>query len=161
MKKMTEEATRCFDSPIGNILIVARDNKVVHLSMGGSKVANSGSATVLDIAEKQLKSFFEGKSRVLDFDVELKGTEFQRAVWAEISKIGFGDTKTYGEIAQAIGRPKAVRAVGGAVGANPVPLVVGCHRVLGTSGKITGYSGGDGLPTKRWLLALEGLTAKE
>jgi methylated-DNA-[protein]-cysteine S-methyltransferase len=161
MKKMTEEATRCFDSPIGNIVVNARNNKVVHLTMGGPTVANSGSSKVLDTAEKQLKNFFAGKSRVLDFDVEPQGTKFQRAVWAEISKIGFGETKTYGEIAQAIGRPKAVRAVGGAVGANPVPLIVGCHRVLGTSGKITGYSGGDGLPTKRWLLALEGLKAKE
>ncbi|MEN9956865.1 MAG: hypothetical protein RIR46_473 [Actinomycetota bacterium] len=158
---MTEEATRCFDSPIGNILVIARNNKVVHLTMGGPAYPNSGNAKVLDTAEKQLKNFFSGKSRVLDFDVELKGTDFQRAVWAEISKIGFGETKTYGEIAIAIGRPKAVRAVGGAVGANPVPLVIGCHRVLGTSGKITGYSGGDGLPTKRWLLALEGLKAKE
>lgn len=158
---MTEEATRCFDSPIGNILLKARNNKVVYLTMGGPKVENSGSAKVLDLAEKQLKNYLAGKSRVLDFDVELKGTEFQRAVWDEISKIGFGETKTYGEIAHAIGRPQAVRAVGGAVGANPVPLVVGCHRVLGSSGKITGYSGGDGLPTKRWLLALEGLKAKE
>jgi methylated-DNA-[protein]-cysteine S-methyltransferase len=161
MKKMTEEATRCFDSPIGNIFLKARNNKVVYLTMGGPGVANSGNAKVLDLAEKQLKNYFAGKSRVLDFDVDLQGTEFQRAVWAEISKIGFGEVKTYGEIAQAIGRPKAVRAVGGAVGANPVPLVVGCHRVLGGSGKITGYSGGDGLPTKRWLLALEGLKAKE
>ena len=161
MKKMTEEATRCFDSPIGNILLKARNNKVVYLTMGGPKVENSGSAKVLDLAEKQLTNYFAGKSRVLDFDVELNGTEFQRAVWDEISKIGFGETKTYGDIAHAIGHPKAVRAVGGAVGANPVPLVVGCHRVLGSSGKITGYSGGDGLPTKRWLLALEGLKAKE
>ncbi len=158
---MTEQATRCFDSPVGNIVVIARNNRVVHLSMGGPQVENTGTASVLEVAEKQLKSYFAGKTRLLDFDVELKGTEFQLAVWGEISKIGFGETKTYGEIAQAIGRPKAVRAVGGAVGANPVPLVVGCHRVLGTSGKITGYSGGDGLPTKRWLLALEGLTAKE
>jgi methylated-DNA-[protein]-cysteine S-methyltransferase len=161
MKKMTEEATRCFDSPIGNIVVIARNNKVVHLTMGGPKLENSGHSKVLDAAEKQLKNYFAGKGHDLDFDVELRGTEFQRAVWAEISKIGFGETKTYGEIAEAIGRPKAVRAVGGAVGANPVPLVVGCHRVLGSSGKITGYSGGDGLPTKRWLLALEGLKAKE
>jgi methylated-DNA-[protein]-cysteine S-methyltransferase len=158
---MTEEATRCFDSPIGKIVLKAHNNKVVSLTMGGPGAPDVGSAKVLDLAEKQLKSYFAGKSRVLDFDVELKGTEFQRAVWGEISKIGFGKTKTYGEIAVAIGRPSAVRAVGGAVGANPVPLVVGCHRVLGSSGKITGYSGGDGLPTKRWLLALEGLKAKE
>lgn len=158
---MTEEATRCFDSPIGNIILFARNNKVFQLTMGGPAIPNSGNSKVLDTAEKQLKNFFAGKSRDLDFDVELRGTEFQRAVWAQISKIGFGETKTYGEIAAAIGRPKAVRAVGGAVGANPVPLIVGCHRVLGASGKITGYSGGDGLPTKRWLLALEGLKAKE
>ena len=158
---MTEEATRCFNSPIGNILLVARNNKVVYLTMGGPVAPDSGKASVLDKAEKQLKQYFAGQTKVLDFDVELEGTEFQRAVWAQIANIGFGETMTYGEIAEAIGRPKAVRAVGGAVGANPVPLVIGCHRVLGASGKITGYSGGDGLPTKRWLLALEGLTAKE
>jgi methylated-DNA-[protein]-cysteine S-methyltransferase len=161
MKKMTEEATRCFESPIGNIFLKARNNKVVFVAMGVSGKANEGKASVLDDAEKQLKRYFAGKSRVLDFDVSVEGTEFQRAVWGEIAKIGFGETKTYGEIAEAIGRPKAVRAVGGAVGANPVPLVIGCHRVLGSSGKITGYSGGDGLPTKRWLLKLEGLEARE
>ena len=158
---MTEVATRCFDSPIGNIYLEARNNKVVFLTMGGPKVADSGSSAVLDDAEKQLKSYFSGQGKNLDFAVEVNGTEFQRAVWQQISEIPFGETKTYGEIAEAIGRPKAVRAVGGAVGANPVPLIIGCHRVLGASGKITGYSGGDGLPTKRWLLALEGLTAKE
>jgi methylated-DNA-[protein]-cysteine S-methyltransferase len=89
------------------------------------------------------------------------GTEFQKSVWKQISKIPFGKLKTYKDIADAIGKPKAARAVGGAVGSNPVPLVVGCHRVLGASGEITGYSGGDGLPTKRWLLQHEGLTAKE
>jgi methylated-DNA-[protein]-cysteine S-methyltransferase len=161
MKNMTQEAIRCFESPVGNIVLTSRNNKVIHLTMGGPAVENSGDAAVLDIAEKQLRNYFAGKTQILDFDVELKGTEFQRAVWDEIRKIGFGETKTYGDIAVAIGRPKAVRAVGGAVGANPVPLVVGCHRVLGASGTITGYSGGDGLPTKRWLLSLEGLKAKE
>lgn len=161
MKIMTQEATRCFDSPIGNIFVRAIENKVVFLTMGGPALADSGKASVLDEAEKQLKRYFAGKSQVLDFEVEVRGTEFQRAVWNEISKIGFGETKTYGEIAEAIGRPKAVRAVGGAVGANPVPLVIGCHRVLGAAGKITGYSGGEGLPTKRWLLKLEGLEARE
>jgi methylated-DNA-[protein]-cysteine S-methyltransferase len=161
MRKMTEEATRCFDSPIGNIFMVARNNKIIYLTMGGPAVTSSGKSSELDKAEKQLKQYFAGKGKTLDFAVEVQGTEFQRAVWSEIATIPFGETKTYGEIAEAIGRPKAVRAVGGAVGANPVPLVIGCHRVLGASGKITGYSGGDGLPTKRWLLALEGLTAKE
>jgi methylated-DNA-[protein]-cysteine S-methyltransferase len=161
MKNMTEVATRCFESPIGNIYLEARNNKVVFLTMGGPKVADAGQASVLDLAKQQLTDYFEGKSKTLDFAVEVSGTEFQRAVWQQISEIPFGQTKTYGEIAEAIGRPKAVRAVGGAVGSNPVPLVIGCHRVLGAAGKITGYSGGDGLPTKRWLLTLEGLKAKE
>jgi methylated-DNA-[protein]-cysteine S-methyltransferase len=161
MKRMTEEATRSFESPIGNIFLRARDNRVVFISMGGPVIADSGKAPVLDEAENQLTKYLAGKSKVLDFAVEVHGTDFQQAVWSEISNIGFGETKTYGEIAEAIGRPKAVRAVGGAVGANPVPLVIGCHRVLGASGKITGYSGGDGLPTKRVLLALEGIKAKE
>lgn len=158
---MTEESIRCFDSPIGNILLKARDNKVVSVTMGGPAVSNRGQASVLDLAQRQLMDYFAGNSKVLDFEVEVEGTDFQREVWAEIAKIEFGRTKTYGEIAEAIGKPKAVRAVGGAVGANPVPLVIGCHRVLGAAGKITGYSGGDGLPTKRWLLKLEGLSAKE
>ncbi len=158
---MTEETTRCFESPIGNIFVQAKNNKVVFITMGGPIVADKGQSRVLDEAEAQLSEYFSGKSKVLDFAVEVQGTEFQRAVWAEISNIGFGETKTYGEIAEAIGQPKAVRAVGGAVGANPVPLIIGCHRVLGAAGKITGYSGGDGLPTKRWLLALEGIAAKE
>ena len=158
---MTEVATRCFDSPIGNIYLEARNNKVVFLTMGGSKVADAGQASVLDLAQQQLTEYFKGNSKTLDFPVEANGTEFQKAVWQQIAEIPFGETKTYGEIAEAIGRPKAVRAVGGAVGSNPVPLVIGCHRVLGAAGKITGYSGGDGLPTKRWLLTLEGLTAKE
>jgi methylated-DNA-[protein]-cysteine S-methyltransferase len=97
----------------------------------------------------------------LDFAVELHGTAFQEAVWAEIAKLGFGKVATYADIASAIGNPKAVRAVGGAVGSNPVPLVVGCHRVLGASKKITGYSGGEGIPTKKWLLAHESIEYRD
>jgi methylated-DNA-[protein]-cysteine S-methyltransferase len=87
--------------------------------------------------------------------VELNGTEFQRSVWKQIAKIPFGKTVSYADIANKIGKPLASRAVGGAVGSNPVPLIVGCHRVMGASGRITGYSGGEGIPTKRWLLELE------
>ena len=87
-------------------------------------------------------------------------TEFQKSVWRQIARIPFGKTKSYADIAKAIGKPKAARAVGGAVGSNPVPLVVGCHRVMGASGKITGYSGGKGIPTKQWLLEHEGIESK-
>ncbi|MEY3856328.1 MAG: hypothetical protein RJA45_798 [Actinomycetota bacterium] len=155
------DAKLTFDSPVGAITLLAYDNKVVYLTMGNYITPDFGKASVLQDAKKQLTSYFKGKSKDLDFATELKGTVFQRAVWAEISKIGFGEVTTYAEIAKNIGNPKAVRAVGGAVGSNPVPLIVGCHRVLGASGKITGYSGGDGLPTKRWLLALEGIETKD
>jgi len=168
---MTEELIRIVNSPIGRIVLRARDNKLVSLQIEGS--AKSGveqsefptgqqsKAKILDEAEKKLARYFSGKATDLSIPLDLQGTDFQKSVWREIAKIGYGETKTYVEIAEAIGKPKASRAVGGAVGANPIPLIVGCHRVLGASGKITGYSGGDGLPTKRWLLAHEGLTAKE
>jgi methylated-DNA-[protein]-cysteine S-methyltransferase len=155
------DAKLTFDSPVGAVTLLARDNKVVYLTMGSYITADFGKASVLQDAKKQLTSYFKGKSKELDFEVSLGGTEFQRSVWKEIEKVGFGEVTTYADIAKNIGNPKAVRAVGGAVGSNPVPLVIGCHRVLGTSGTITGYSGGDGIPTKRWLLNLEGIETKD
>ena len=160
LRNMEFDANLSFNSPLGRIALYARDNRIVFIEMCGDAVPDSGKAKVLGEARKQLERYFSGKSKVLDFAVSFTGTEFQRAVWGQIAKIGFGESISYAQIAARIGNPKAVRAVGGAVGANPVPLVIGCHRVLGADGKITGYSGGDGLPTKRWLLAHEGLVAK-
>ena len=151
------DAKLTFESPVGVVTLLSKDNKVVFLSMGNEVTPDFGKASVLKEAQKQLQAYFKGKSRELNFPVSLGGTTFQQSVWKEIEKVGFGEVTTYAEIAKNIGNPKAVRAVGGAVGSNPVPLVIGCHRVLGASGKITGYSGGDGIPTKRWLLALEGI----
>ncbi len=161
MNLPNHDAKLTFSAPVGAVTLLANDNKVVYLTMGNDITPDFGKASVLQDAKKQLTSYFKGKSKALDFATELKGTTFQKAVWAEIAKIGFGEVTTYAEIAKNIGNPKAVRAVGGAVGSNPVPLIIGCHRVLGASGKITGYSGGDGLPTKRWLLALEGIETKD
>jgi methylated-DNA-[protein]-cysteine S-methyltransferase len=153
------DANLSFNSPIGPIALFARDNRIVFIEMCGDPIADSGKAKVLGEARKQLERYFAGKRTELDFEVSLGGTDFQRAVWGEIAKVGFGESITYAQIAQRIGNRKAVRAVGGAVGSNPAPLIIGCHRVLGADGKITGYSGGEGLPTKRWLLAHEGLVA--
>lgn len=157
MNVPNHDAKLTFDSPVGAITILSNENKVVFLTMGSDITPDFGKASVLQDARKQLTNYFKGKTKELGFAVQLQGTDFQKAVWKEIAKIGFGEITTYAEIAKNIGNPKAVRAVGGAVGSNPVPLVVGCHRVLGASGRITGYSGGDGIPTKRWLLALEGI----
>ena len=92
-----------------------------------------------------------------DFDVpvRLSGTPFQQAVWAELERLGWGEATSYGALAAAVGKPGSARAIGGAVGANPIPIIVGCHRVLASDGRITGYSGGDGIPTKLWLLGHE------
>jgi len=157
----SHDAKLTFDSPVGAVTLFSNDNKVVCLTMGSDITPDFGKASVLNDAKKQLQDYFKGKTKDLNFPVELNGTEFQKSVWNEIAKVGFGEVTTYAEIAENIGNPKAVRAVGGAVGSNPVPLAVGCHRVLGASGKITGYSGGDGIPTKRWLLALEGIATRD
>jgi methylated-DNA-[protein]-cysteine S-methyltransferase len=157
MQTPNHDAKLTFESPVGAITLLSKDNRVVFLTMGSEITPDFGKASVLNDAKKQLQAYFKGKSKDLNFPVALGGTKFQQSVWREIEKVGFGKVTTYAEIAKNIGNPKAVRAVGGAVGSNPVPLVIGCHRVLGASGRITGYSGGDGIPTKRWLLNLEGI----
>lgn len=154
------DASISFDSIIGAITIESTNEKITRLTIGQSSPA-FGSSSVLREAKKQLNEYFAGKRTKFDLPVSLEGTEFQRAVYKQIAKIGFGKTISYAEIASKVGKPLAARAVGGAVGSNPVPLIVGCHRVLGASGRITGYSGGDGLPTKRLLMKLEGIEIKE
>ena len=172
MKTVTFDSSITIDSPIGPIALKSFENAVVKVDLLGLAPTTaaaepvpastpSATAKVLVAAARQLEDFFAGKRKTLEFPVAYNGTDFQRAVWNEIAKIGFGEAITYAEIARRIGNPSAVRAVGGAVGSNPVPLVIGCHRILGSGEKITGYSGGDGLPTKRWLLAHEGISYRD
>ena len=102
----------------------------------------------------QLQAYFDGASESFDLPLDLQGSAFQRAVWAALLAIESGATRSYADIARAIGAPRAVRAVGSAVGRNPVSVIVPCHRVVGSGGALTGYAGG--LDRKRALLALEG-----
>ena len=155
------DANSHIDSPVGVINLFARGTKLVGLTMGGEAQQAAGKASVLTEAGKQLTEYFDGKRKTFKLDYELDGTEFQKSVWKQIAKTGFGKVITYGEIAAKIGNPQAARAIGGAVGQNPVPLIVGCHRVLGSNGRITGYSGGNGLVTKWQLLELEGIEARD
>ena len=167
MKTVIFDSSTTIDSPIGPIVLKSRGQAVVKVDLLGlshsalTEASSIAPAPVLVQAAGQIAEFFKGARKDLDFAVEPAGTEFQRAVWGEIAKLGFGEVITYAEIARRIGNPSAVRAVGGAVGSNPVPLVIGCHRILGSGDKITGYSGGDGLPTKRWLLAHEGIEYRD
>lgn len=102
---------------------------------------------------RQLKQYFAGKREEFDLPLAPEGTEFQRAVWRRLQEIPYGETISYGELAKRIGNPKASRAVGAANGSNPIPIVIPCHRVIGSNGKLTGFGGG--LPVKERLLALE------
>jgi methylated-DNA-[protein]-cysteine S-methyltransferase len=105
-------------------------------------------------AARQLREYFDGNLREFDLPLDLQGTDFQKRVWQELETIPYGDIRSYAQIAGAIGSPKAVRAVGAANGANPIPIVIPCHRVIGSSGKLVGYGGG--LPLKKRLLEIEG-----
>lgn len=154
--KISNRSTATFLSPIGPIGLVAEGEKLVAVAIG-KKYSKTGSAKILTTAAKQLEEYFAGKRSSFELATATKGTKFQESVWREIARLPFGYATSYGQIAKRIGNQKASRAVGAAVGANPLPLVVGCHRVLGSGGKITGYTGGKGLKTKAWLLNHEGI----
>jgi len=102
---------------------------------------------------RQLQAYFGGELKDFDLPLSLEGTEFQLHVWRSLRTIPYGETISYGQLAQRIGKPKAVRAVGLANGCNPIPIIIPCHRVIGSDGSLTGFGGG--LPSKRKLLALE------
>lgn len=149
--KLSPKAVASVESPIGPITLISQGEKIVRVELG-KKARAEGSSKVLIEAKNQLAAYFAGKLERFSVPIEAVGTEFQKSVWKEISKIGFGRKLSYGEIAAKIGNPAASRAVGAAVGSNPTPLLVGCHRVLGSTGKITGFTGGKGIKTKAWLL---------
>lgn len=110
-------------------------------------------------AVDELRRYFAGERVQFSCPLDLRGTPFQLSVWRELCRIPYGETRSYGEIASAIGQPSASRAVGAANGANPVAIIVPCHRVIGSGGTLTGYAGG--LPAKSWLLSLEGVRHKD
>ena len=149
-----------FDSPIGRIELQADDVQLTSLSIErDGALPHDGeperTSALLEATRAQLLEYFAGTRTDFDVPVRLAGTPFQQSVWAELRRLGWGEAISYGALAAAVGRPGSARAIGGAVGANPVPIIVGCHRVLASDGRVTGYSGGEGVPTKLWLLAHE------
>ncbi|MCH1602803.1 MAG: methylated-DNA--[protein]-cysteine S-methyltransferase [Luminiphilus sp.] len=109
---------------------------------------------ILNAAADELSQYFSGARRNFSVPLQPHGTGFQLSVWSELQKVGWGETCTYGEIAERLGRPKGFRAVGGAVGRNPIPIFIPCHRIVGANGALTGFSGG--LDNKQILLGYEG-----
>lgn len=149
---------RIIDSPVGPLTLAGRDTTLAHLRMAGQTHEPDRSGWVEDDdafgdAVGQLGAYFAGELTSFDVDLELVGTEFQRRVWAALQTIPYGETRSYGEIAAQIDAPGASRAVGLANGRNPIGIIVPCHRVIGSSGSLTGYGGG--LDRKRALLELE------
>jgi methylated-DNA-[protein]-cysteine S-methyltransferase len=154
---------RRMNTPIGRIEIESDGEAITSLSIEtGGHLPSDGvpesPIPLLERAVEQLDEYFRGERTSFDLPIVTNGSPFQQAVWREIAEIGFGSTRSYGTLGLATGRATAGRAVGGAVGANPIPIIVPCHRVLASNGRITGYSGGDGIPTKQWLLDHEGIT---
>ena len=153
---------RTFDSPVGRLTLVATDDGLAAVlwekDRAGRVRLNSEAEhdihPVLAEAERQLREYFSGHRRAFDLNLDVTGTAFQRTVWNALLTIPFGETRSYADIARQIGKPTAARAVGAANGRNPVSIIAPCHRVIGSTGKLTGFAGG--LDVKGRLLALEG-----
>jgi methylated-DNA-[protein]-cysteine S-methyltransferase len=147
------------DTPVGLLLLQANENglrEIRFLKAGQPVLPKSDwqeDPGAFREPIRQLRAYFAGQLEEFDIRLAPQGTLFQQRVWTEISKIPYGGTVSYGELARRIGNPKASRAVGLANGSNPIPIIIPCHRVIGSNGKLTGYGGG--LPIKRKLLALE------
>jgi methylated-DNA-[protein]-cysteine S-methyltransferase len=148
-----------FESPVGPLLLAGSKAGLQLVSFAaGNRARNIDPEWRLDNAAfgeviQQLQSYFAGERKHFDLSLLLQGTDFQKTVWTALREIPYGETISYKELAEMIGKPKAVRAVGAANGANPIPIIIPCHRVIGNDGSLTGFGGG--LPLKKRLLELE------
>lgn len=155
-----------FSSPVGKLLMLAKNNYLIHLNFDKEKmtcypnwILNDNLPIFKKTAEALTRYFNGEKETFANIEINyVQGTEFQRNVWNALRKISYGDISSYGELATAINNPKAVRAVGGAVGRNPVSIIIPCHRILGKNRELTGFGGG--LAVKRYLLSLEKINYK-
>ena len=149
-------------SPVGELKLVANGSRLAAILWENDKpgrvrlgpMSEAPDNPILMRTAQQLREYFAGRRNRFDLDLDFAGTEFQKKVWAALLTIPFGETRSYSEIARQIGNPSAVRAVGAANGKNPISIVAPCHRVIGASGKLTGFAGG--LEAKEQLLTLEG-----
>ncbi|WP_104403133.1 methylated-DNA--[protein]-cysteine S-methyltransferase [Vibrio penaeicida] len=161
MKNLSENVYTILSSKLGDVTIQANDDGLLgiwfetYTTKPNELGREDCKHNVLAQACKQLTEYFEGSRKTFDVPLAAKGTDFQKQVWQTLTQIPFGETWSYQDLANTIGNPKAVRAVGLANGKNPISVIVPCHRVIGKSGKLTGYAGG--LERKEALLKLEGI----
>ena len=139
-------------SPLGPLTVFEDGGAIVAIEWG--RGPEPGATPLLEEAGAQIDAYFDGRLTAFDLPLRPAGNAFRQAVWQQMRKIPYGHTRTYGELARSLG--SAPRPVGGACGRNPIPIVIPCHRVIGAGGRMTGYSGGAGIETKRALLRLEG-----
>ena len=142
-----------FETPVGVMTIVECDGAIVGVMFGEKKIGENKRTKIIGQAISQLTEYFSKKRKNFDLPISFNGTMFQKRVWEELLKIPYGETRTYKELAAAIGNPKAVRAVGGANNKNSLAIIVPCHRVIGSGGALVGYA--DGIEIKAKLLELE------
>ena len=146
-------------SPIGRLILASDGTALVGVWMANASPTDvtwarlKGDDDILAQARTELAEYFDGRRRSFDVPLAPNGTEFQRSVWAALTEIPFGTTISYANLARRVGNETAVRAVGAANGRNPIPVIVPCHRVIGSDGSLTGFGGG--LPRKKWLLQHE------
>lgn len=153
----TQQNDTCFaymESPIGRLTIIADNQGIVEIRFPNNSAslptASTQSNTFIEQTICQLHAYFDGSLKAFDLPLSLNGTDFQKGVWAQLQKVDYGATASYRDIAVAISNPKASRAVGMANNKNRIPIVIPCHRIIGSDGSLTGFAGG--LDTKRWLL---------
>lgn len=156
------------DSPIGRLILLADDDGLKRILFANQELADIGLASdvvpeeaddaVLVATAEQLGEYFAGKRTAFELRLHLEGNNFEREAWRALATIPYGETISYGHQAEIIGRPGAFRAVGSANGRNPIPIVLPCHRVVGSDGSLTGFGGG--LDVKQWLLDLESGTQR-
>jgi len=148
-----------FDSPVGPLLLAADESGLRQLAFPCEKTKQTPpsdwqeNGAFFGATTRQLTAYFAGQLRTFDLPLAPQGTPFQLQVWQTLPEIPYGQTLSYGDLAQKIGNPKASRAVGAANGQNPLPILIPCHRVIGANGRLTGFAGG--LETKKALLSLE------
>lgn len=144
-------------SPVGILQLVSNEKHLLELNWQCAHRqlrTSNHTVAILTAAADELSQFFSGARRNFSVPLQPHGTGFQLSVWSELQKVGWGETSTYREIAERLGKPKGFRAVGGAVGRNPIPIFIPCHRIVGANGALTGFSGG--LDNKQILLGCEG-----
>lgn len=156
------------ESPIGPLTLLADDKGLTQIFFANQDMASTGLTSdeipeapddpVLITTAAQLGEYFAGERTTFELPLHLEGTNFEREAWRALATIPYGETTSYAHQAEVIGRPAAIRAVGGANGRNPIPIVLPCHRVVGSDGSLTGFGGG--LAIKRWLLDLESGTQR-